>query len=88
MEKKVKKIISIVLIVLMVCFLGIGSYATETAPDKAPEQNSSETNVGGSDAPTSTSTTEEYNFSGVIIIGLSLGLIVLMSIMQVRKERR
>ena len=81
-----KKIISIVLIVLMVCFLGIGSQATETAPDKAPEQDNSVSNVGGSDAPSSTD--EEYNFSGVVIIGLSLGLIVLMSVMQVRKERR
>ena len=80
-----KKIISIVLIVLMVCFLAIGSYATEngSSPDKAPEQNSS---GGGNETPPDTP--EERNFSGVIIIGLSLGLIVLMSFMQVRKERR
>lgn len=55
-------------------------------PEPEPTPDSSQSNVGGSEAPSST--TEEYNFSGVIIIGLSLGLIVLMSVMQVRKERR
>ncbi len=37
---------------------------------------------------TQPNTKGERNFSGFIIIGLSLGLIVLMSFLQVRKERR
>ena len=57
----------------------------EPEPNPETQPDSSISNVGGSDAPESD---EGYNFSGIIIIGMSLGLIVLMSIMQVRKERR